>query len=224
MDKGKIKNIIILVLLTVNLFFAALMLVNGAESRSYAAAAESSLTAALKSGGITISDSELLSQKSVPVCTFSRDKDRERRQVSSVLGSAEPSDLGGNIIMSQAIDREAVARVADDFKIVYTPFHGCGYKLVPEALKRLGIKHLYPVPEQMVIDGTFPTVQSPNPENPEGFYLAVDLAKKVGSDLIIGTDPDSDRIGVMPSTRANLSRSRQYSLVYMPSHLPSPHR
>jgi phosphoglucomutase len=100
-------------------------------------------------------------------------------------------------VMSQAIDREAVARVADDFKIVYTPFHGCGYKLVPEALKRLGIKHLYPVPEQMVIDGTFPTVQSPNPENPEGFYLAVDLAKKVGSDLIIGTDPDSDRIGVM---------------------------
>ena len=68
---------------------------------------------------------------------------------------------------------------------------------MPEALKRLGIKHLYPVPEQMVIDGNFPTVVSPNPENPEGFYLAVDLAKKVGSDLIIGTDPDSDRIGTM---------------------------
>ena len=100
-------------------------------------------------------------------------------------------------VLSQAIDKDVVARVADNLKIVYTPFHGCGYKLVPEALKRLGIKHLYPVPEQMVIDGTFPTVESPNPENPEGFYLAVDLAKKVGSDLIIGTDPDSDRIGVM---------------------------
>jgi len=100
-------------------------------------------------------------------------------------------------VLSQAIDKDVVARVADSFKIVYTPFHGCGYKLVPEALKRLGIKYLYPVPEQMVIDGTFPTVESPNPENPEGFYLAVDLAKKVGSDLIIGTDPDSDRIGVM---------------------------
>ena len=100
-------------------------------------------------------------------------------------------------VLSQAIDKEAVAAVADDFKIVYTPFHGCGYKLVPEALKRLGIKHLYPVPEQMVIDGSFPTVESPNPENPEGFYLAIDLAKKVGSDLIIGTDPDSDRIGTM---------------------------
>ena len=100
-------------------------------------------------------------------------------------------------VLSQAIDKEAVAAVADEFKIVYAPFHGCGYKLVPEALKRLGIKHLYPVPEQMVIDGSFPTVESPNPENPEGFYLAIDLAKKVGSDLIIGTDPDSDRIGTM---------------------------
>ena len=100
-------------------------------------------------------------------------------------------------VMKMAIDPKTVAEVADDFRIVYTPFHGCGYKLVPEALRRLGIKHLYPVPEQMVIDGSFPTVVSPNPENPEGFYLAVDLAKKVDSDLIIGTDPDSDRIGTM---------------------------
>ena len=100
-------------------------------------------------------------------------------------------------VMAQAIDKKVVQEVADDFKVVYTPFHGCGYKLVPEALARLGLKHVYPVPEQMVIDGNFPTVASPNPENPEGFYLAVDLAKKVGSDLIIGTDPDSDRIGTM---------------------------
>ncbi len=100
-------------------------------------------------------------------------------------------------VMKQVIDKDAVAKVADDFKIVYTPFHGCGHKLVPEALKRLGMKHVFPVPEQMVIDGNFPTVVSPNPENPEGFYLAIDLAKKVGSDLIIGTDPDSDRVGTM---------------------------
>ena len=100
-------------------------------------------------------------------------------------------------VMAQAIDVETVKEVADDLKIVYTPFHGCGHKLVPEALKRLGIKHLFPVEEQMVIDGNFPTVKSPNPENPEGFYLAVDLAKKIDSNLIIGTDPDSDRIGIM---------------------------
>ena len=103
-------------------------------------------------------------------------------------------------VMTQAIDKETVAEVADEFKIVFTPFHGTGHKLAPEALRRLGIKHIFPVEEQMVIDGNFPTVASPNPENPEGFYLAVDLAKKVGSDLIIGTDPDADRIGTMVRT------------------------
>ena len=116
--------------------------------------------------------------------------------IITVLGDDTDEAFLGKVL-SQSIDRAVVARVADDFKIVYTPFHGCGYKLVPEALRRLGIRHLYPVEEQMVIDGAFPTVESPNPENPEGFYLAVALAKKVGSDLIIGTDPDSDRIGVM---------------------------
>ena len=116
-----------------------------------------------------------------------------------VIG-AETDEAFLERVMAQAIDKDVVKEVADEFKIVYTPFHGCGHKLVPEALKRLGIKHLFPVPEQMVIDGNFPTVVSPNPENPEGFYLAVDLAKKVGSDLIIGTDPDSDRIGTMVRT------------------------
>ena len=100
-------------------------------------------------------------------------------------------------VMKMAIDKKTVAEVADDFRVVFTPFHGCGYKLVPEALRRLGLKHIYPVEEQMVIDGSFPTVESPNPENPEGFFLAVDLARKVDSDLIIGTDPDADRIGTM---------------------------
>lgn len=100
-------------------------------------------------------------------------------------------------VLSQSIDREAVARVADRFKIVYTPFHGAGHKLVPEALKRLGIKNVLPVPQQMIIDGNFPTVKSPNPEEPAGFNLAIDLAKRENSDLIIGTDPDSDRVGVM---------------------------
>ena len=94
-------------------------------------------------------------------------------------------------------DRETVAKVADTFKLVYTPFHGCGYKLVPEALRTLGIKHLICEPKQMVIDGDFPTVVSPNPENPEGFYLAIDLARENDVDFILGTDPDSDRVGIM---------------------------
>ncbi len=100
-------------------------------------------------------------------------------------------------VLGQAIDKDVVSRVADKFHVVFTPFHGTGHKLVPEALTRLGIKHINCVPQQMVIDGAFPTVDSPNPENPEGFYLAIDLAKEVDSDIIIGTDPDADRIGVM---------------------------
>ena len=100
-------------------------------------------------------------------------------------------------VMAMVNDYDSVARVADTFQVVYTPFHGCGHKLVPEALTRLGIKHLHCVPEQMVIDGDFPTVVSPNPENPEGFYLAVALADKVKADFIVGTDPDSDRVGIM---------------------------
>ena len=94
-------------------------------------------------------------------------------------------------------DKATVARVADRFRMVYTPFHGCGYKLVPEALRALGIRHLLCEPRQMVIDGNFPTVVSPNPENPEGFYLAVELAKENDVDFILGTDPDSDRVGIM---------------------------
>ncbi len=100
-------------------------------------------------------------------------------------------------VMAMVTDPQAIPAVADTFKLVYTPFHGCGHKLVPEALKRAGIKHLLCVPEQMVIDGNFPTVVSPNPENPEGFYLAIDLARKNDVDFILGTDPDSDRVGIM---------------------------
>ena len=100
-------------------------------------------------------------------------------------------------VMGMVNDYETVKKVADGFGLVYTPFHGCGYKLVPEALTRLGIKHLYCEPKQMVIDGDFPTVVSPNPENPEGFYLAIDLAREKNVDFILGTDPDSDRVGIM---------------------------
>ena len=113
------------------------------------------------------------------------------------LIGAETDEAYLEKVLEQAINKDVVQKVADRLKIVYTPFHGAGYKLVPEALHRLGVTQLYPVKEQMVLDGNFPTVESPNPENPEGFYLAIDLAKQVGSDLIIGTDPDSDRIGVM---------------------------
>ena len=119
--------------------------------------------------------------------------------IITVMGS-ETDEKFLALVMGQAIDREAVARVAGSFKMVYTPFHGTGYLLIPEALKRLGMKHVFCVPEQMVIDGDFPTVASPNPENPEGFALAVELARQVGADFILGSDPDADRVGIMVRT------------------------
>ena len=104
-------------------------------------------------------------------------------------------------VMEQVGDRDCVAKMADRFTMIYTPFHGTGHKLIPEALKRLGLKHVICVPEQMVLDGDFPTVVSPNPENPEGFALAVELARKHGADFILGSDPDADRVGIMVKNR-----------------------
>lgn len=100
-------------------------------------------------------------------------------------------------VLKMAVNPDCVKQIADEFKLVYTPFHGAGYRLVPEILKRLGYKHILCVPEQMVLDGDFPTVASPNPENKEGFTLAIALAKANNVDLIIGTDPDADRTGIV---------------------------
>ena len=98
-------------------------------------------------------------------------------------------------VLEQCINKAETEK--SDIKIVFTPFHGCGYKMVPQALKAIGIKNLICVEEQMTIDGNFPTLASPNPENPEGFALALELAKKHGANLIIATDPDADRVGAM---------------------------
>jgi phosphoglucomutase len=117
----------------------------------------------------------------------------------TIMGQ-ETDELFLQSVLSQAL--ESVEASANNFKMVYTPFHGAGYKLVPDAIHRIGIKHIFCVPEQMKIDGSFPTVKSPNPEEPDGFELAISLAKKQNAGLIIGTDPDCDRVGVMaPNNR-----------------------
>jgi phosphoglucomutase len=104
-------------------------------------------------------------------------------------------------VMTTAIQPEVVSSIADTLKIVYTPLHGAGHRLVPEVLRRMGMKHVLTVPEQMVLDGNFPTVKKPNPEYADVFALGIDIANEVGSDLIIATDPDADRIGVMTRTK-----------------------
>ena len=83
-----------------------------------------------------------------------------------------------------------------DMKIVYTPIHGTGRRLVPEILKRKGFENVYCVEEQMVVDGNFPTVKSPNPEEPAAMALAVKKAQEVNADLVMATDPDADRVGI----------------------------
>ena len=94
-----------------------------------------------------------------------------------------------------SIDRKAV-EAHKDLKIVYTPIHGCGRVIVPAALKQWGFTNVTCVPEQMVVDGNFPTVVSPNPENPEALTLAVNLAKKIDADIVMASDPDADRIAI----------------------------
>ena len=100
-----------------------------------------------------------------------------------------------NAVLQCAIAPEHLAE--DAFPIVYTPFHGVGGAIVPEVLRRAGLKHIVFVQEQMAPDGTFPTVISPNPEDPAGFALAVEYAKKHNIDFLVGTDPDSDRVGIV---------------------------
>lgn len=114
----------------------------------------------------------------------------------TVLG-ADFDEVYLSAVLATAIDEDAVREVADDLKVVYTPLHGAGYRLVPEVFRRRGLRHFYPVEAQMTPDGDFPTVKKPNPEYAAVFTLGIEIADCVGSDLIVATDPDSDRVGVM---------------------------
>lgn len=100
-------------------------------------------------------------------------------------------------VMTQQQNPEAVHEVADTFKLIYTPFHGTGSRPIKEILKRIGFKNVLVVKEQDTEDGNFPTVKSPNPEDKEGFEIAINMAKENDVDVIIGTDPDCDRVGIV---------------------------
>ncbi|MBO4635103.1 MAG: phospho-sugar mutase [Bacteroidales bacterium] len=97
--------------------------------------------------------------------------------------------------LSLMLSPEAVKKHAN-LKIVYTPLHGCGVRLMPEALGRIGFTNIIHVPEQEVPDGNFPTVASPNPEEPAAMALALAKADETGADLVLATDPDADRLGI----------------------------
>ena len=103
-------------------------------------------------------------------------------------------------IKTISIDPEAIRR-QKDMKIVYTPIHGTGMMLIPRSLQLWGFENVNTVPEQMVKDGNFPTVVSPNPENAEALSMAIALAKKIDADIVMASDPDADRVG-MPARTA----------------------
>ncbi|MEG1403868.1 MAG: phospho-sugar mutase, partial [Bacteroides sp.] len=97
-----------------------------------------------------------------------------------------------DMIERLSLSKEAVAK-HNQMKIVYTPIHGTGVRLVPAALKRYGFTNIISVPEQNINDGNFPTVLSPNPEEPAALKMAVEMANQTGADLVMATDPDADR-------------------------------
>ncbi len=112
----------------------------------------------------------------------------------TILGE-EFDEIYLNKVHELSLSPECVAKHSD-MKIVYTPIHGSGVRLVPASLKKFGLKNVLLVPEQAVVDGDFPTVESPNPEERKTMSMAIDMAAREGADLVLATDPDADRIGV----------------------------
>ena len=105
-------------------------------------------------------------------------------------------------LKKQIIHPEVIAEMADDIKIVYTPFHGTGNVPVRRILSELGFKHVYIVPEQELPDPDFTTLDYPNPEDPKAFTLALKLAKEKDADVVLATDPDADRLGIYAKDKA----------------------
>ena len=133
---------------------------------------------------------------------------REVQNIKSIGEVKFDGDFDSIIRLGEEMDALYIEEVAkqslnpdvieahSDVKIVYTPIHGTGVVMVPRALKRLGFKNIYNVPEQDVVDGNFPTVKSPNPEESAALDLALKRADEVGADLVMATDPDADRVGI----------------------------
>lgn len=109
----------------------------------------------------------------------------------------EIDDKYTDTVVSYSVHPEEIRKLGADFKIVYTPLHGSGNVPVREVLRKAGFAHVHVVPEQEKPDGFFSTVKSPNPEEKEAFTLAISQATEIGADIIVGTDPDADRMGAV---------------------------
>lgn len=131
--------------------------------------------------------------KDVKTCDF----DKAVADGKIVMIGDDVEDAYLDCVAAQSINSDLIREKGDSLTFVYTPFHGSGNKPVRKILKRMGFDNVVVVKEQELPDGRFPTVKSPNPENKEGFTIAIEYAKKCGADLIIGTDPDADRVGII---------------------------
>jgi len=130
---------------------------------------------------------------------------RSIRSVTEIAGGGDPSKivmLGEETdkkyldeVLKLSLNPEIIRRNAD-MGIVYTPLHGTGYKMVPQALRMYGFKNVYSVEAQSITDGNFPTLRSPNPEEPDALAMALSLAREKNADLVMATDPDADRLGI----------------------------
>ena len=116
------------------------------------------------------------------------------KELIQIIG-ADVDKIYLDMVHSISIDPEVIKR-QKDLSIVYTPLHGAGRVLIPSSLKEWGFENVNCVPEQMVKDGNFPTVVSPNPENAEALSMAIALAKKIDADIVMASDPDADRVGM----------------------------
>ena len=124
----------------------------------------------------------------------------ERKSEKIMLIGAETDDLFLDEVTRMSINPEIISKNSD-IGIVYTPIHGTGIKLVPPALRRFGFKNIITVPEQDISDGNFPTVKSPNPEEPDALRMAISRAIEKKADLVMATDPDADRLGIAVRNR-----------------------
>ncbi|MCR4738654.1 MAG: phospho-sugar mutase [Lachnospiraceae bacterium] len=131
------------------------------------------------------------------------DKDEAvKKGLYNVIGS-EIDDAYMAELKKQIIHPDIIKEMADDIRIVYTPFHGTGNVPVRRILSELGFKHVYVVPEQELPDPEFTTLEYPNPEDPKAFELALKLAKEKDADIVLATDPDADRLGIYAKDTAS---------------------
>ena len=123
-------------------------------------------------------------------------KEAEEKGLFNIVGK-EMDDKYLGVLKSLVLNPEIVKEQGRDLKVVYTPLHGTGNTVAQKLLNEIGLQNVYVVPEQKDPDGNFPTVSYPNPEDKKAFKLALELAKKVDADVILATDPDADRLGVL---------------------------